>query len=592
MNVHQLVHRINAVNGELPADHVEEARGRIKTGDLNVAAYALMALVTCVGLYFYYLTSSPWIIYPAFLEVAGFYAVIVMNNTHHKFLAHVTLFGVNVLFAVYWSCMLGDGISIDLIVAFLTILIFHQAVTLNQHKEKERKILRVCVGGTVLLLIALLLNTHFKFIPAIPMKEDIALVMRWITAVCLIIFMLVIMFFFYASRINAFVASEEKHTAALQAQTIFLRESFHELRTPLNGVFGIAQLLQLKKGRFEREEAGEIDDLFTATYTARNIINNVLDISKIEAGQFNEINKESFNLRECIAHSVKINSYVAGSRDIFIKFSYNEGFSDYIFSDRIIITKIVNNLLSNAVKFAPAESTIQLNVYAEGQQLLMIVENKGCIGEEKATRLFQPFMSERNSHFEGTGLGLSITKHLVDLLSGEIKVNGDELLNKTVFTLSLPLELVPKARDTSTPAETHRNAFPGLTAVVVDDDALSRSVVKKMLHIMGIRSIPYETVEDGFQGILRDRPDVIISDLHLGAGNQGGRELLQQVRIAPELKDIPVIIVSGDAFSAASNEMIRAGANAFQTKPVLLSELYTTLLDHLPADKIGKRKSD
>lgn len=543
----------------------------------NALALIVTLMVLVIGSYFYVLHPTPFILVPVAMEAAGFISVILLNHYRQYFRASLVMLLIHGIFAVYWSCLLEDAIPTDLVIAFLAVIVFHLCNTF--FLNRERKVLLSTLGITLSLIALVHINHRHPVIVPLELTENAMYMMHVLTSAGFVTMMVLVMSF-YIGKIHALLHSERKLKEASMAKSTFLRETYHELRTPLNAIYGIAQLLQLRKSEEATEERKEIDDLYSACYIARNIINNVLDMSRIDAGRFNTVTRESLDLRECVGHCAAISRYIAHSRGITIRESFDKQLPAIIYSDKIILTKIINNLLSNAVKFATGNSTVSITGERYGQQIIFRVINEGIIHPEKARHIFEAFVSERNQITEATGLGLSITKHLVTLLGGRIYMEPDEMSTHTIIAFTLPLEAARENSTTSIRQHYRRDVFPGATALVIEDDLVSSALLTKILAHMGI--IP-TLCHDGTTALHRirlEKPDIVITDLHMSG--MSGKELLRQLRRDIYLKDVPVLIVSGDAFVSVREELLQAGASAYISKPVHFNELYQALSAQLP----------
>ncbi|MCW3466734.1 ATP-binding response regulator [Chitinophaga nivalis] len=556
--------------------HLEKPESKYPIIVVNLLALTLSVLVLSIGTYFYTLKQSWWIAGGIVVEVTGFAIVIALNQWKKFFQANLLMLIANGMFAAYWSLILGTGVSMDLLLAFLFLIIFHLTGSLFLYKE--RKVLIVSLVTVVTLMVVVQINTYYRFIAPLSFSNGIISAMRFITSGAFFV-LIVLILASYMTQINSLLSSEIKLKNASIAKSTFLRETYHELRTPLNNIFGIIQLLQLDKDKFNTDEMKEIDNLYAACYTARNIINNVLDMSRIEAGKFNEIIKESFRLNDCIEHCVMMNHYIANARGIRISYTPARQLPTLIHTDKIILIKIINNLLSNAAKFSLPDSLIEVKASCNNKDFLFQVSNQGCINKEKIAKIFEPFFTERNQYAENTGLGLQITKHLIELLGGDISIESDN--NYTVFTFNIPYEIAQY----STPAavsnlDLKNNSFSGARAVIIEDDEASGALITKLISRLGINATLCNNGRSGLTSIESEKPDIVITDMHME--KMGGVELLRHIRETQELKNIPVIIVSGDAFNSASENILSAGADAFLTKPIHFKELYNELYKQLP----------
>lgn len=542
---------------------------------INVMALVLSALVLGIGSYFYLLKNSVFFLIGIPLEIIGFACVVGLNQRKQYFEANLLMYTVNAVFIAYWSTVLGSGISLGLLLSFLTIIIFHLSASSFLYKEKKSTL--ICLIVTIIFAAWVLVNSYFQLMEPMGLSPNVAATMRYVTTLALIVFIILVMMS-YVAQINSLLASERKLKEISERKSIFLRETYHELRTPLNAIFSIAQLFQLKRDKYGEPDKKQLDDLYAACYIARNTINHVLDMSKIESGRFYNIIKEPINLRECIAHCVAMNSYLAASRGIMINVDFDKELDQPINGDDLLLKKIFNNVLSNAVKFTTSKSIVAFSCARKENQIIFKVRNEGVIDSKIANRIFDNFVSQRNQ-VEGTGLGLSITKHLVELFGGTIAIEPDELNpGTTTIAFNIPLEISTGKVKQQTAFQFRKDCFAGATAVIIEDDLLSSHFLSKILAEMGIQSILCKDGENAADLIKQEMPNVIISDLNMPKFNS--KELLQYLHKTEDLKGIPVLIVSGDAF--LKDEMMEAGANAFITKPVHFKELYLELSKHLP----------
>ena len=544
---------------------------------VNCVALLMISIVLAVGSYFYVLKNSIFFLIGVPFEVICFSTVIRLNYSRKYFQATLFMLVINVIFVTYWSIVLGAGISTEMLMVFISLIIFHLSGSLFLHEE--RALIYGYLVVSLLLLAGVLVNAYYHLIKPLDLNPRIALTMRGYTTAALFLLIVFVMST-YVSQIKYLLISERKLKEISERKSVFLRETFHELRTPLNAIFGNAQLFHRRKDKYSDSEKLEIEQLFASCYLARNLINNVLDMSRIDSGKFYSIIKEPVNLKECIAHCVTMNSYIAGSRGIAIKNSFDEQLPLIINSDQLILTKIINNVLSNAVKFAPGYSNVVFSAMKKEERIVFSIQNKGIIDSKISSKIFDPFVSGRNQFAEGTGLGLGITKHLVELFAGAIRLETDEPNQHTTIVIEIPLEVSSGKITVQEPVQFRKNCFAGSSVLIIEDELLSATLLNKILTEMGIRPILCADWEAANNALKLEKPDAIISDLNLPG--MYGKELLQHLRNTTELKDIPVLIVSGDAFSSVKEEILAAGADAFISKPLHFKELYIELSKHLP----------
>ncbi|HWV66684.1 hybrid sensor histidine kinase/response regulator [Chitinophaga sp.] len=556
--------------------HIGKAEEKRPIIIINAMAIVLSALVIGVGSYFYFLKSSVFFLIGIPLETLSFFAVIRLNHVRQYFNANLLMLSTNAIFIAYWSTVLGSSISLELLLAFNTIIIFHLSSAFFLYKRSGA--LLACIIATVLFAAWMVANSHYNFIKPLQLSPDISLTMKWSTTVALLVFILCVMMS-YVAQIRSLLASAQKLREVSERKSVFLREVFHEIRTPMNAIFSIGQLFELRKSQYSVAERKEINQLFASCYLARNIINHVLEMSRIESGNFYSIMKESVSLKDCVSHCIAVNSYLAASRGIKIDLRFDRQLMPPINSDSLLLIKILNNILSNAVKFASGNSMIYVSCVKEEDQIIFKVRNQGVVDPEIATRMFDRFVSKREQ-FEGTGLGLSITKHLVGLFGGHIILEPVDLSapSTTTIAFNIPYEAGAGKIKQQLPPKFMKGCFTGGKVVIIEDDLLSAELLIKFLKEMGIAPVLCRDHESVIRIIHEEKPNLIISDLNMPGFS--GRDLLQYMKKDTALKGTPVLIVSGDAF--LKEEMLQAGASGFITKPVFISDLHLELAKYLP----------
>lgn len=556
--------------------HIGKAEEKRPVIIINAMAIVLSALVIGVGSYFYFLKSSVFFLIGIPLETLSFFAVIRLNHIRQYFNANLLMLSTNAIFIAYWSTVLGSSISLELLLAFNTIIIFHLSSAFFLYKKSGA--LLACIIATVIFAAWMVANSHYNFIQPLQLSPDVSLTMRWSTTVALLVFILCVMMS-YVAQIRSLLASAQKHREASERKSVFLREVFHEIRTPMNAIFSIGQLFELRKSRYSVAERKEINQLFASCYLARNIINHVLEMSRIESGNFYSIMKESVSLKDCVSHCIAVNSYLAASRGIKIDLRFDRQLMHPINSDSLLLIKILNNILSNAVKFASGNSMIHVSCVKEEDQIIFKVRNQGVVDPDIATRMFDRFVSKREQ-FEGTGLGLSITKHLVGLFGGDITLEpvDPSAPATTTIAFNIPYEAGTGKIKQQLPPKFMKGCFTGGKVVIIEDDLLSAELLMKFLKEMGIDPVLCRDHESVTSVIQQEKPNLIISDLNMPGFS--GRDLLQYVKNDITLKGTPVLIVSGDAF--LKEEMLQTGASGFITKPVFISDLHLELAKYLP----------
>ncbi|MEH2198169.1 ATP-binding protein [Nostoc sp.] len=380
--------------------------------------------------------------------------------------------------------------------------------------------------------------------------------------------------------------AKEKADSANLAKSEFLANMSHELRTPLNGILGYAQILQNGEPLTERAKKG-IDIIYQCGNHLLNLINDVLDLAKIEARKLELYPEDAYfpALLEGVAEMMRVR---AGQKGIPFIYQPDSNLPVGITVDEKRLRQVLINLLGNAIKFTD-EGGVTFRVQTHEletstYQIRFEIEDTGVgISPTGLTKIFQPFeqVGDTKKQAEGTGLGLAISQQIVSLMGSTLNVESQVGKGSTFW---FEVEL-PEAKEWATSLRTTKQGrilgFEGskLKVLVVDDRWENRSVVVSLLEPLGFEVIAVSNGREGLAMAQEIHPDLIITDLMMPEMN--GYEMLQQLRQIPELKDIPAIASSASVFESNQNESITAGANAFLPKPVEAPALLKLLEKYL-----------
>ena len=563
---------------------------------VNILCLTSALVSVLLSVYCYFFIGGTGIYLPFLIQGILLSGVIVINGLGWFTAAGMAVILINNISIQYYSAILGRVTEIYLLFIFLvglSMLIF------------DKPILRKTgIGITAFSFLLGEINLYNVFVPHLLVTHfNTLFIIRWIT-IPGILFLDLMVIYQYVRNIDSLrkrelelveskLAAAGKYNEELlsltvqlekatNAKSVFVRETSHEIRTPLNAIFGISQLLQLKVEQNKSLAPIRLlaDHLYAASYNTKEIINNVLEFSKIEAGKLDKPENSIFNVRKWMEETVNMHQYVACIKSVKIKYSIDDEIPEQINADKFLLTKTINNLLSNAIKFTAQESNVFLRIFVSEHKWYIQVTDQGAgIPEDKLRTIFDPFVSERNIFLEGTGLGLHITQKLVENLEGKIEVSS--IVGKgTTFTVALPLT---RNRTVSIiNAENRLEQCVNLndtTILIIEDDKMSQLVMSRFLCGLGSRVL---LAEDGLEGLLlakASRPDIIILDSHIPG--MSGKDTLACIREDALLKNIPVIIASGDPFKEASEELLQAGANEYMIKPIEFKMLQATLSKYL-----------
>jgi len=356
----------------------------------------------------------------------------------------------------------------------------------------------------------------------------------------------------------------------------FLAQMSHEIRTPLNGIIGFIELLK----KVKKYEPEYLDIIESSSQTLLSLVNQILDLSKIESGKMllDKHNFYAFKEFNAIGRIFHANTTM---KDINLQVNIAQNLPEVIYSDSVKLKQVISNLLGNAVKFTPKFGKLTLDVSFDNvqQSLSISVTDTGIgIPKDKQAAIFEEYeqVDETTArHYGGTGLGLSISYKLVKMLGGTLSIESEE--NKgSKFYFSIPIEM----NDEEVPSEeVDIVSFDSKRVLVVDDDPTSQMLMKLFLDDIGIKC---KTASDGSEVLEIIKMldfDLIMLDQNMPV--MLGTEVAKEIRTyenANQLKNIPIIAVTGDVMQDTIDMIFASGMNDYLAKPVKKETLYNVLL--------------
>ena len=374
----------------------------------------------------------------------------------------------------------------------------------------------------------------------------------------------------------------QRAEAANQAKNDFLSRVSHELRTPLNAMLGFAQLLDLdRQPAPAAHQKGWIAQILKAGWHLLEMINDTLDLSRIDAGMM-RLALGPLALDPLVAHCVAMAGPAAAQRQVQLQVQLDAD-AGPVLGDETRIKQVISNLLSNAIKYNQPGGRVTLSSHRlPGQRLQIRVLDTGLgLTPSQQAELFQPYnrLGREASQIEGTGIGLVISRRLAELMGGDLQVESQAGQGCT-FVFTLPL--AERAPDTLPLADPPRAAAPPARAYKIHYIEDNETNIEVMRGVLGLRPQVAMTVSvlglDGLQAVRRERPDLILLDMHLP--DVDGLELLHQLQRDSSLADIPVVVVSADATTGRMAQVLAAGARHYLTKPVAMLP-FLAVLDSL-----------
>jgi signal transduction histidine kinase/AmiR/NasT family two-component response regulator len=381
-----------------------------------------------------------------------------------------------------------------------------------------------------------------------------------------------------------FKDAQEHAEAANKAKSAFLAVMSHELRTPLNGMLGVGQAL--RGGELTAEQREQVDLFMDSGDTLLVLLNDILDLSKIEAGKL-EIAPTVGDIVQTCARLVGGYQPTALEKGVGLTFKLESQAPGPLMFDGVRVRQCLTNLVSNALKFTThGKVEVGLACYPEDDGRVRVrlrVADTG-IGMNAVTvaKLFRPFTQADASttrNFGGTGLGLNITRRLVEMMRGEIRVESEEGLG-SVFTIEM---LVDAAEPSELPVreveageeETGFVALQGRRVLVVDDHPVNRRVIRLFLAPFECDLVEAENGQQALD-ILDAQPiDIVLMDVNMPV--MDGLEATRRLRLDPRFARLPVVALTADVMSAQIKTCLDAGCDAHVAKPIDLRNLLSAM---------------
>jgi signal transduction histidine kinase/ActR/RegA family two-component response regulator len=390
-------------------------------------------------------------------------------------------------------------------------------------------------------------------------------------------------------------ASEEAASAAMRVKSAFLATMSHEIRTPMNGVLGMVHLL--RDTPLSQQQREYVDAIATSGEALLTILDDVLDLSKIEAGKL-RIDLQPMELRRLVADIVLLNSAVARSKGLTLRLSFDPRVPAWVLGDPVRLRQVLQNLVGNALKFTPrglVELAVEVAEMERAQPgsvaVLFAVRDTGIgVAPADQSRLFEDFSQADSSisrKFGGTGLGLAICKRLVTAMGGRIGVES-ELGSGSSFFFVLHLQGVePPHRTTPEACDTGKSGHHPLRVLVAEDGEINRRVVRALLQKEGHTVLEAENGREAIRRLLAEDVDVILMDIQMP--EMDGLEAARRIRALGDVKaNVPIIALTANALPEEHVEFEAAGMNAYITKPFQPAQLYRALAQLASADGLRR----
>jgi len=376
--------------------------------------------------------------------------------------------------------------------------------------------------------------------------------------------------------------------AASRAKTHFLSNMSHELRTPLNAVLGFSGLLRHEAAtRLTVQELAQLDHVQQAGWHLLRLINDVLDLSRIEAGQFG-VSARRLELAPVLDEALQMSQPLAAEAGVTLHADYRDEPPIWTLADPTRLRQVVLNVVSNAIKYNRPQGSVHVRAMRHGDGTAIEVADTGLgMSEQQLEHLFEPFnrLGRERRGIEGTGIGLSLTRQLMQLMNGGVEVTSEEGRGTRV-TLTLPCADCPQEptavatadrADAASPVE----APPHGTVLYIEDNAVNTLLVEQLLARW--KSVRFVAAPDGATGIqmaLALCPDLVLLDLQLP--DLDGLDVLGRLRAHETLSTTPIVVLSASAMPESITQARSHGATDYWTKPLDFQRFLAGIATLLP----------
>jgi len=370
---------------------------------------------------------------------------------------------------------------------------------------------------------------------------------------------------------QAIIAARDEAELANNAKSEFLSSMSHELRTPMNAILGFGQLLEIDDGLNE-DQADYVDEMLKAGRHLLELINEVLDLSKIESGNI-DFSLEPLSCAEVIGECLALVKPIAQMQGITIN---DETSGSYLMrADRTRLKQVLLNLLSNAIKYNRPRGEVSVQIIAQQGFVRLTVSDTGYgISIARRQELFQPFsrLGAEETDIEGTGIGLTISRRLVEMMGGSIGMDSEEGRGSR-FWIELPEvaseqggpdnDLMQQAT-TATVASGTENLY---TLLYIEDNPANIRLISRILSKNPqLRLITAHTPELGLELVSARHPELILLDINLPG--MDGYQVLSVLQSQGSTKKTPVIAIGANATSRDIERGLAAGFDEYLTKPI------------------------
>lgn len=368
--------------------------------------------------------------------------------------------------------------------------------------------------------------------------------------------------------------------AANQAKSEFLSRMSHELRTPMNAILGFSQLLELEVEGEENRDS--VDQILHGGRHLLKLINEVLDLSRVESGGV-AISVEPVALNKIVREAAHLVKGMAAQEGITLQLEASDLF---VLADQQRLKQVLLNLLSNGIKYNRPGGSVRVEArrLSSDSVRIEVSDTGNGLAADQISRMFVPFerLGADAEGVPGTGLGLSLSKGLIEAMDGSIQVES-RVGEGSTFSIDLPAAADPgpvPSFEAESPTPEPLVGDEVKTLLYIEDNVSNFHLIHRLFRPLGnLRLIPAMQGRLGLELAREHRPDLILLDVHLP--DMHGTEVLAELRRDPDLRSVPVVVISADATQKQIDSFMAAGAHSYVTKPFDVNLLKSVVADAL-----------
>ncbi|WP_461247004.1 hybrid sensor histidine kinase/response regulator [Treponema sp. R6D11] len=381
-------------------------------------------------------------------------------------------------------------------------------------------------------------------------------------------------------------AARNKSDMENKQKSTFLANMSHEIRTPMNAIIGMTDLLNYEP--LNKRQMGFVNDIKVSARSLLAIINDILDMSKIEAGKF-ELSPINYDFHMLLDNIFSMFSFVTQKKGLEFKYETEGKVPRYLFGDDVRLKQVLTNICSNAVKYTE-RGYVKFKVTATANKIMFEIKDSGIgIRKEDMPKLFNTFQridTEKNRNVVGTGLGLSICKTFVEMMGGKITVDS-EYEQGSIFLVIIPIVLGKKEEVKTNKGlpEGQSLSAPDAKVLVVDDNEFNIRVAEGLIGLFKINVQTAFSGKEAIDLVQKNDYDIVFMD-HMMPEMDGVEATGIIRKLGDKYKKLPIIALTANAVQGAREMFLSNGFDGFISKPIDIHEMYRILKEWLPLEKI------